>query len=759
MINEILDDKKYNFWILLKKFNIIIPIIQRDYVQGMEDDNINQIRENLLEDIKNSIHNNEPMEFDFIYGSTDEDNNLSLLDGQQRMTTLFLLYWYFASKENKLNEEVRNMLKKFSYKNRISTRDFCKNLLEHDIVIKKDEDISEIIKNKTWFFFEWEKDPTVKNMLHMLNCINKKMYNEEAFDKLTNNENNLISFYFRPLEKFNLTDDLYIKMNSRGKKLTNFEIFKSKIIEIMKKYKQDDLLIEFKNNIDNKWTDLLWEYRDKQKNTIDKPFIRLIYFITEMIYAIKIDKTTEKDQNQTSPFIYNGQDVIIDVSLIEEVYKDKSNTKLLIDILNIWKTKEEIDTDFYNTFCSKYTKGKVSLYEEEINLFERCLYGNKFELREKQILFAFILRKLKFNVIDSSMCDFIRIVRNILESRRWFSRPQETYANNIRFFRIKEIFAFFEIIMNEKNVYKKLSQEDIPEIGFIKPGILSEIEKAKMVTQSEILKDTIFKCEDMKATKGIINNFINIIEKNPTEFNEFIEIFDNSHYYVDIYRILLLFEDYGIDAGSKDFYGDGNSVYNVITYEPQSGINKVKLALEKFFNEYLKYKTENIEQTLNNIIENNLSNLDKENWRYYLVKYKQIWLNSENEPEERYSFILNRNDNGEVQDNINIGYLNKKMIYSWHINMYYKMIVSQYDLNFKDCYTKDEDNGIISLKNGITIELMYNGFKISIYKEESKKKLNKLMDYSVIDNNLYMVDFDENMDIIEQEQYLMNKLI
>ena len=203
------------------------------------------------------------MEFDFIYGSTDEDNNLSLLDGQQRMTTLFLLYWYFASKENKLNDEVKNMLKKFSYKNRVSTRDFCKNLLDNDIVIKKDEDISKIIKNKTWFFFEWEKDPTVKNMLNMLDCINNKMYNEEAFDKLTNDENNLITFYFRPLDKFNLTDDLYIKMNSRGKKLTNFEIFKSKIIEIMKKYNQDDLLEIFKNNIDSKWTDLFWEYRYK----------------------------------------------------------------------------------------------------------------------------------------------------------------------------------------------------------------------------------------------------------------------------------------------------------------------------------------------------------------------------------------------------------------------------------------------------------------------------------------------------------------
>ena len=55
MNNEILDEKKYNFWILLKDFNIIIPIIQRDYVQGRIDDNVNQIRENLLEDIKNSI--------------------------------------------------------------------------------------------------------------------------------------------------------------------------------------------------------------------------------------------------------------------------------------------------------------------------------------------------------------------------------------------------------------------------------------------------------------------------------------------------------------------------------------------------------------------------------------------------------------------------------------------------------------------------------------------------------------------------------
>ena len=441
MMNKYLDEKKYNFWILLKEFNILIPIIQRDYVQGRKDANVNQIRENLLEDIKNSIQNNEPIEFDFIYGSIDEDNNLSLLDGQQRMTTLFLLYWYFATKESKLNDEVKNLLKKFSYKNRVSTRDFCKNLLEHNIVIKKDEDISKIIKNKTWFFFEWEKDPTVKNMLNMLDSINKKMYNVEAFDKLTNSENNLITFYFRPLEKFNLTDDLYIKMNSRGKKLTSLEIFKSKIIEIMKKHKQNNLLEIFKNNIDTKWTDLLWEYRDKEKNTIDKPFIRLIYFITEMIYAIKIDKTTDRDQNQTSPFIYDGQDVVIDVNLIEKVYKDENNTKLLIDILNLWNTKEEIDKDLNNTFCSRYTKGKVCLFEEDINLLaEKYNVFTSEKLKEVDIIktsnitSTFSIGKdniMRYNFdlgdIDTSELD--NLFKNLKAKKKYFKLKNGNYLN------------------------------------------------------------------------------------------------------------------------------------------------------------------------------------------------------------------------------------------------------------------------------------------------------------------------------------------
>ena len=249
MNNTVLDEETYSFWKLINKYNITIPMIQRDYVQGKEDKRINEIREKLINNIKLAIQGEKLLDFDFIYGSTkineDNEEELSLLDGQQRITTLFLLHWYFAKKECKMTDEVKNIMHNFSYQNRVSSREFCKSLVDKEIKIEKNKKISDLIRQKTWYYSEWNNDPTVKNMLNMLDCIHENFYEYEAFDKLIDENNSLITFMFIPLEKFNLTDELYIKMNSRGKKLTNFEIFKSKILEIMKEQNEKELLEEF----------------------------------------------------------------------------------------------------------------------------------------------------------------------------------------------------------------------------------------------------------------------------------------------------------------------------------------------------------------------------------------------------------------------------------------------------------------------------------------------------------------------------------
>jgi uncharacterized protein with ParB-like and HNH nuclease domain len=227
---------------------------------------------------------------DFVYGKV-EDDLLIPLDGQQRLTTLFLIHWYIALKENKLTDEVKNILLNFTYETRISSEDFCKNLVSENINYDDiEEKISEVITDSKWYFLSWELDPTVSAMLNMLDAIHYKFKDikEQLFEKLTNNNN--ITFQFLPLEKFKLTDELYIKMNARGKPLTEFENFKANFSNYLKS-------IEDKSKLDNEWLDIFWNL-EKNRNTdintenVDKMFFNFFQNVTLNFYAEKnkIDK-------------------------------------------------------------------------------------------------------------------------------------------------------------------------------------------------------------------------------------------------------------------------------------------------------------------------------------------------------------------------------------------------------------------------------------------------------------------------------------
>ena len=68
MTDEVYKGKVLNFYSLLEKQDIEIPIIQRDYAQGRIDKK--EIRQNFLMAIKDSLENLKPIKLDFIYGST-----------------------------------------------------------------------------------------------------------------------------------------------------------------------------------------------------------------------------------------------------------------------------------------------------------------------------------------------------------------------------------------------------------------------------------------------------------------------------------------------------------------------------------------------------------------------------------------------------------------------------------------------------------------------------------------------------------------
>ena len=267
-----------NFWKLLREHKIEIPIIQRDYAQGREDKE--EIRDNFLNALLHSLDTNVPIKLDFIYGSIK--NKISQpLDGQQRLTTLFLLHWYAATKSQLLNTENIKILEKFTYETRISSRDFCNTLVYNPIYITETMNLSSEIVDSAWFFLSWKKDPTIDAMLRTLNDIHKYFFNvENLWEKLTSDES-LISFYHIELEDIGLTDDLYIKMNARGKLLSSFENFKASFQKHINDNKWDDdkdFVNTFAFKIDTKWTDLFWTHR--KENKIDEAFTRFISTIT-----------------------------------------------------------------------------------------------------------------------------------------------------------------------------------------------------------------------------------------------------------------------------------------------------------------------------------------------------------------------------------------------------------------------------------------------------------------------------------------------
>ena len=227
--------KQISFLELLKdSVQIVIPIIQRDYAQGRIDTTgqslYQEVRENFIDQLKKALENNKPLVLDYIYGSL-ENGFFYPVDGQQRLTTLFLLHWYVGIKEKSLDTpcedtSYREMLKKFSYATRDTAQEFCLALCDMNFDFSNIEDLSKAIKNATSYFHAYDQDPTVQSMLVMLDKIHLEF--KDTVHALWSRLNN-ITFWCLYLEKFGLTDDLFVKMNARGKRLSRFDLFKAEL--------------------------------------------------------------------------------------------------------------------------------------------------------------------------------------------------------------------------------------------------------------------------------------------------------------------------------------------------------------------------------------------------------------------------------------------------------------------------------------------------------------------------------------------------
>ena len=298
--------ERLKFTDLLGRYDhIVIPAIQRDYAQGREDKKATEVRKTLLDDI---FSDKPEIDFNLIFGSQEEYGGKTCfipVDGQQRLTTLFLLYLY----NSKVNGVETDGLNKFTYETRRAAADFCKAIVDNGWENQKDK-LSDSIKDCNWFMQYWNQDPTVISMLRMLDDIQdvQKRATEGDFSKKLDR----ITFYFYDLKQKGLNESLYIKMNGRGKPLTAFENLKAAIDNILPKeldydFKEmgdeasgSNFKEKWQSCIDGKWTDAFWD-KDKPHD-IDKNLTKFIVrFLSGCYAALKANsnQTTDTTNDKT----------------------------------------------------------------------------------------------------------------------------------------------------------------------------------------------------------------------------------------------------------------------------------------------------------------------------------------------------------------------------------------------------------------------------------------------------------------------------
>lgn len=479
----------YSFYELVELYEVKIPILQRDYAQGREE-NIS-ICENFLKALKESILLNKTINLDFIYGNVDNDAFLPL-DGQQRLTTLFLLHWYSFEKEQ-IDDNCRKTLKKFSYETRLSARRFCESLLDNHVSVDVLEtSISEQILDSKWFYLSWKHDPTIRAMLRSIDLIHAVFKDvKDLWSALVNRKN--VVFHLLVLENFGLSDDLYIKMNARGRLLTPFENLKAEIQDKAIKENWEESKEEnekFSYKIDGVWTDFLWQNYNKN-NSVDNAHMNLI--TTLVMTKLPVGQ------------LVKGAERI-------DIIRRLNFTNSVREMINY------IDQETFDYLCETYAlysrltecQGVPSLnlvlwrHAPEGDLLNQILLGSNTSYSHKVLFYA----QTKYLLSNHTICqdkyeEWMRVVRNIVS--RADLTPDGKRSDIVR---SPETFNGAIGLVNElangcNDIYAYLCSNAILST-FAREQVKEEILKAQIIQRFPKRKNLLFETEDNELLRGKI---------------------------------------------------------------------------------------------------------------------------------------------------------------------------------------------------------------------------------------------------------------
>jgi hypothetical protein len=620
---------------------IEIPKIQRDYAQGRQDGEVPRIRKTFLKVLHDALTGGKAVSLDFVYGEV-ENGRMIPLDGQQRLTTLFLLHWYLAARSD-VNSADSDFLKRFTYETRYSSRDFCRRLVAQRPPFPLAITLSEWLRDQSWYAGSWQHDPSIQSMLVMLDDMHSLLRDADvaacqaAWQRLVAVETPAVTFESLSVKDMGLTDELYIKMNSRGKPLTPFEHFKADFQQMLGEVSETHLqkfegketpYEEFIRKVDHDWSDLLWPLRGDD-NIIDQEFLRLFRFLTDIIISrnglpIKPD-VFDNDIDLWAKGVYGISN--LKDPLAAQRYLFDALDRLRAAFLS-FKSREEIDNWFNAIFTEKgYRPGAVAIFDKDVNLLSACCekYGlmagkaRHFTLQRTLLLFA-VLEYLMPITKPENFNQRLRTARNLI-----FASTNEIRVDNFPAL----LYETADLIHNGD--LAKVQTYNTRQID-------EERRKADFLARNPDhsgLRETLQRLEDHDLLRGCLAAFdLNVDALTFVRRAQlFHEVFpeNGAPPFRDIGAALLACGDYFQKTGEGHFqFGSPEqpSVWRELLTSPaRDDFLRTSQVLLKMLDALATSPTGSIPERLQTISNGYLAQQEAENkfdWRYYLVKYEAM---------------------------------------------------------------------------------------------------------------------------------------
>ena len=701
---------KTNLLAFLTDKNVRIPQLQRDYVQGS--DKAKEIRDLFICDLVETLSADTPeakqktLHLDFIYGSTYEEAPASglhphwekgelhfdtpnsdvneptkvflPLDGQQRLTSLWLLHWMLCPETEA--DAAKKLLSHFSYATRSSSRRFCAALVAHigDGELKqqlKTNKAKSAVMEAPWFLPAWQKDPTVNSMIEMLVAIGTRLGEVDTAPLWKRLQEGAITFTVIEIQsnEFRLTDELYIKMNNRGRLLTDWECDKAKAIECLGEVvfteenaglweslqanEQEKTPADyFSFRVDGRWQDFFWHLSRGRESPLE-------------------DRVQRSDEMMRNFFTWWAEFRYYHYNTGEcsdkmHVFKSAEEITLLFQVLNKLheigcphgesaesqdQEKEFLETAFD---VASESSGEVRLHftgregnESRVGDLFRLLCVGKLERRHKVLVYYLLLRLVKYNekATDANLRDFLRVVRNFLYGIREENKKM-AFTSGIELKELSGYAKYLDEVLGEKEVYAGLSSKEISEGTFhYMSAFRHEVEKAKWICEHPVEKAALFRLEEHDLLRGFLRNLPWQVGSG-IDINKLCEAFfaifgspwqQETEKVSDklVARALVACGFQGIlNRGIRKytwwaycFGGDEPHWRFVLTYhkdmhlKEHTGRQNLLSALQRLFKLYIE-QSGTPEERLQAIIDNFLMQTEnKKPPLYYLVKYPDLW--------------------------------------------------------------------------------------------------------------------------------------